>query len=70
MLELCWKGSRTVNLAEGVTRKFLQDGDEVILTGKNMPRTFNVLQVFLLFEGGFTSPHPRFGVIWWENTYV
>ncbi|KAK6959830.1 hypothetical protein BgiMline_035003, partial [Biomphalaria glabrata] len=30
MLELCWKGTRTVDLGNGITRKFLQDGDEVI----------------------------------------
>jgi len=42
MLELSWKGSRTINLGEGggaggeggVTRKFLEDGDEVIITGR------------------------------------
>ncbi|XP_043933906.1 fumarylacetoacetase [Protopterus annectens] len=33
MLELCWKGTKTVDLGNGNTRKFLQDGDEVIITG-------------------------------------
>uniref|UniRef100_A0A0A9X2E1 Fumarylacetoacetase n=2 Tax=Lygus hesperus TaxID=30085 RepID=A0A0A9X2E1_LYGHE len=33
MLELCWKGTKTVNLKDGTTRKFLQDGDEVIIEG-------------------------------------
>ncbi|BFZ21143.1 hypothetical protein BsWGS_24182 [Bradybaena similaris] len=33
MLELSWKGSRTIDLGNGLTRKFLQDGDEVIITG-------------------------------------
>jgi fumarylacetoacetase len=33
MLELSWKGTRTLDLGGGVTRKFLQDGDEVIITG-------------------------------------
>lgn len=33
MLELSWKGSRTVDLGDGHTRKFLQDNDEVIITG-------------------------------------
>ncbi|KAF2366256.1 Fumarylacetoacetase [Trinorchestia longiramus] len=33
MLELSWKGTRTVDLGEGQTRKFLQDGDEVVMTG-------------------------------------
>lgn len=32
MLEQCWKGTKTVELGGGVTRKFLQDGDEVIMT--------------------------------------
>lgn len=33
MLELCWKGTKTVDLGNGHTRKFLHDGDEVIITG-------------------------------------
>lgn len=33
MLELCWKGTKTVSLGGGVTRKFLQDKDEVIMKG-------------------------------------
>lgn len=33
MLELCWKGTKPVELGNGVTRKFLQDGDEVIMKG-------------------------------------
>jgi len=33
MLELSWRGSRTVQLAGGLTRKFIQDGDDVIITG-------------------------------------
>lgn len=33
MLELSWKGTRTVQLAEGETRKFLKNGDSVKLTG-------------------------------------
>lgn len=32
MLELCWKGTKTVKLAEsGLERKFIQDNDEVIM---------------------------------------
>lgn len=34
MLELCWKGTQPVTLKDGSTRKFLQDGDEVIMRGK------------------------------------
>eukprot|EP00800_Vazella_pourtalesii_P009043 TRINITY_DN22_c1_g1_i4.p1 TRINITY_DN22_c1_g1~~TRINITY_DN22_c1_g1_i4.p1 ORF type:complete len:425 (-),score=90.86 TRINITY_DN22_c1_g1_i4:1599-2873(-) len=33
MLELCWKGTRTVNLTDTEERKFLRDGDEVVMTG-------------------------------------
>ncbi|XP_037796007.1 fumarylacetoacetase-like [Penaeus monodon] len=33
MLELSWKGSKTIDLGNGVTRKFLQDGDEVVISG-------------------------------------
>ncbi|XP_033115548.1 fumarylacetoacetase-like [Anneissia japonica] len=33
MLELSWKGTREVDLGNGVTRKFLKDNDEVILSG-------------------------------------
>ena len=34
MLELSWKGTRAVELGNGHTRKFLLDGDEVIMTGE------------------------------------
>lgn len=33
MLELSWKGTREVPLKDGQTRKFIQDGDTVILRG-------------------------------------
>ena len=33
MLELCWKGTREVAIGDGLTRTFLVDGDEVILSG-------------------------------------
>ena len=33
MLELSWKGSREVELREGESRKFLKDGDAVIMKG-------------------------------------
>eukprot|EP00128_Syssomonas_multiformis_P010131 Colp12_sorted_trinity150504_noHs@16023 len=33
MLELSWRGSRTVDLGEGRTRKFIMDGDDVIVRG-------------------------------------
>ncbi len=33
MLELCWKGTKPIKLPNGDERKFLQDGDNVIMTG-------------------------------------
>ncbi|XP_012229425.1 fumarylacetoacetase [Linepithema humile] len=33
MLELCWKGTRTIPLKDGTTRKFLQDYDEITIRG-------------------------------------
>lgn len=33
LLELSWKGSKTIELQNGQTRKFLQDGDTVIMKG-------------------------------------
>lgn len=33
MLELSWKGTKPVQLKDGTTRKFLQDGDEVTIRG-------------------------------------
>ncbi|KAM7357101.1 fumarylacetoacetate hydrolase [Cochliomyia hominivorax] len=33
MLELSWRGSKPINLKDGAVRKFLQDGDEVIIRG-------------------------------------
>jgi len=33
MLELSWRGSKTVAVGPGLERKFLQDGDQVTLTG-------------------------------------
>ncbi len=33
MLELSWKGTRSVKLEEGVDRKFIEDGDTVIMLG-------------------------------------
>jgi len=32
LLELCWKGTKNVTVGDE-TRKFLQDGDSVIMTG-------------------------------------
>lgn len=48
MLELSWKGTKPFQIGS-VTRKFLQDGDEVIITGK-VYFTFGnfILPLFLL----------------------
>jgi len=43
MLELSWRGSKTVQLGEsGAERKFLQDGDTVSMTGVCRGQGFNV----------------------------
>ena len=33
LLEITWRGSKPISLPNGETRKFLQDGDTVVLTG-------------------------------------
>ncbi|XP_075860802.1 fumarylacetoacetase isoform X2 [Microcebus murinus] len=33
MLELSWRGTKAIELGEGQTRRFLLDGDEVVITG-------------------------------------
>ena len=33
MLELAWKGTKPIQLSTGEERKFIQDGDTVIMTG-------------------------------------
>jgi fumarylacetoacetase len=33
MLELSWSGQKDVDVGQGITRKFLADGDEVIMLG-------------------------------------
>jgi len=33
LLELCWRGTKPIDLGNGIVRRFLQDGDEVILSG-------------------------------------
>ena len=41
MLELSWRGSKTIDLGGGETRTFLKDGDEVSITGlyRSSPNT-------------------------------
>ena len=33
MIELTWRGTKPLDLGQGQTRKFIQDGDEVALHG-------------------------------------
>lgn len=33
MLELCWKGTEPIDLPDGSQRKFVEDGDTVIMKG-------------------------------------
>jgi fumarylacetoacetase len=33
LLELTWKGTELLHLAAGISRRYLEDGDEVILSG-------------------------------------
>merc|ERR1712115_280591 len=42
MLELSWRGSKPVPLSDGGERKFLQDGDTVIMTGLCKGQGYNV----------------------------
>ncbi len=34
LLELSWRGTKPLELDENITRKFLEDGDTVTITGK------------------------------------
>lgn len=42
MLELCWKGTKPMALPDGSERKFLKDGDNVIMTGYCQGADFRV----------------------------
>ena len=33
MIELSWKGTKEIDVGDGETRKFLKDGDTVVLSG-------------------------------------
>jgi len=56
MLELSWKGSKVVALDDGGERKFLKDGDNVIMTGVCKGDGFNV--GFGTVEGKVLAAHP------------
>ena len=53
MLELSWRGSRVVDLGNGNTRKFIQDGDEVIITGQMLQDLFPFFLIFMLIDEQF-----------------
>ena len=42
LLELSWKGEKPLELADGVTRTFLQDGDRVTMTGWSQGEGYRV----------------------------
>ena len=42
LLELTWNGARPLQIAEGVERTFLEDDDEVILTGFAQGKDYRV----------------------------
>ncbi|HBX65568.1 MAG TPA: fumarylacetoacetase, partial [Balneolaceae bacterium] len=42
MLELAWKGTKPITLPSGETRTFLEDGDEVTMTGFAQGDNFRV----------------------------
>lgn len=52
MLELSWRGTRTVAVGEGITRKFIQDGDIVTITGEYLavvhPALTHLIHLFYL----------------------
>lgn len=45
LLELSWNGSRPITLADGSTRMFLDDGDEILLSAEAVGRDGSRLQV-------------------------
>ncbi|HEX5271891.1 MAG TPA: hypothetical protein VFW33_15440, partial [Gemmataceae bacterium] len=42
LLELAWKGTKPIELADGERRVFLQDGDRVTLTGRSQGAGYRV----------------------------
>lgn len=56
MLELSWRGSKTIDIGNGATRKFLQDGDEVVMTGYCQGEGYRV--GFGLCTGKVLPAHP------------
>lgn len=60
MLELCWKGTKTVDLGNGESRKFLKDGDDVIFTGLTV--LFNYCNIL------YQKEVPDSGRLYWNQT--
>lgn len=56
MLELSWKGTKVVSMDDGGERKFLKDGDNVVMTGVCRGDAFNV--GFGKVEGKVLAAHP------------
>jgi fumarylacetoacetase len=54
MLELSWRGSKPLQLDENITRKFIEDGDTITMTGnsKKLPITAKRKFHFLGFYQG------------------
>lgn len=51
MLELSWRGSKSIILAGEETRSFLKDGDEVTMTGYSAP--FHITDICLKIKKCF-----------------
>lgn len=49
MLEISWKGSKPLELEENCTRKFIEDGDTVKMTGKYSKMMFFSLTFIFIF---------------------
>jgi len=61
MLELSWKGTKALKLADGSTRKFLMDEDEVILRGERETSEVRVFLIERIKNGGWLSRSLRRG---------
>uniref|UniRef100_A0AAY5K0V9 Fumarylacetoacetase n=1 Tax=Esox lucius TaxID=8010 RepID=A0AAY5K0V9_ESOLU len=63
LLELSWRGTKTVDLGEGETRTFLKDGDEVTLTGRDhdmiISHLLEQLSNVCLTSHTYTGVHPE-----------
>lgn len=62
MLELSWNGTKEIPLGSGQSRKFLQDGDEVILTGNGRITALTLQQGH--FSIGWSQQDKHLGWSW------